>query len=429
MTPCGHVCCQSCLQQWFTAPAPGEDEDPAHALHAPERRKKVCPCCRTEVRGRPVATYLIKSAVAALAPAIDVPRLVDGRDPDPWAGIFPKSETRDPRLAPGGGAGAHPIYDEEDGGVPRCSECLFEIWDSQCVGCGRYFDGVGGQGGEDAYWSGSEFDGPGVGGWGGPGGGMLDPEEEGYESSFIEDDDHDPGHDVGHGHGHNHGHAHGPGHRGRGRGLGGAPNPFDFGGYIARFMGQAHPHSEDEDEDGDVEFYDAPQGHGLPGDEEEDDDDAAPPPRARRPVRIGRARAISISSDEGGGQDEDDDEDDVPVARPLRRLAGRGNRHAPIVVGSSDEDDDEVGDEEVDVDGEGDIINRPVARRPMVGRINDEDEGDDEDNDEREEPIDDEEDGENFVEAEDYWSDDGPRHRNGLPSDDVYVFLLDRCLV
>jgi Zinc finger, C3HC4 type (RING finger) len=146
LSPCGHVLCESCLKSWFTSPQPG-----APVLLAPQHRQKTCPCCRTTIRTRPIAIYLVKSVVSSLAPSLDPstfsrPSLVDGPKPaagdlnndpsqDPWVGIFP---------APRGihALADHPglIIDEQDGGVLRCAECLHEIFDGLCTGCGRTYD-------------------------------------------------------------------------------------------------------------------------------------------------------------------------------------------------------------------------------------------------------------------------------------------------
>ena len=92
LSPCGHVLCQGCLQNWFRSAPPVEDEmvdedDPLSLLY----RTKSCPCCRTVVRSRPTQLFIIKSIASALdkAKSSDSRRNSPPPDPDPWAGIFP----------------------------------------------------------------------------------------------------------------------------------------------------------------------------------------------------------------------------------------------------------------------------------------------------------------------------------------------------
>ena len=92
LSPCGHVLCQACLQNWFRSAPPAEDEmidedDPLSLLY----RTKSCPCCRTVVRSRPTQLFIIKSIASALdkAKSSDSRRNSPPPDPDPWAGIFP----------------------------------------------------------------------------------------------------------------------------------------------------------------------------------------------------------------------------------------------------------------------------------------------------------------------------------------------------
>ncbi|TFY72451.1 hypothetical protein EVG20_g548 [Dentipellis fragilis] len=95
LSPCGHVLCQGCLQEWFRA-APAntnmdiDDDDEPQPL---EERKKSCPCCRAAVRSRPLPLFLVKSMVSLLNRAqqpADAPRPSPAPETeDPWAGIFP----------------------------------------------------------------------------------------------------------------------------------------------------------------------------------------------------------------------------------------------------------------------------------------------------------------------------------------------------
>ncbi|KIJ65203.1 hypothetical protein HYDPIDRAFT_175217 [Hydnomerulius pinastri MD-312] len=97
LSPCGHVLCVTCLQEWFRkAPAIDDemydDDDPDYLL----RRRKTCPCCRTRVRHRPIPVFMIKSIAAAIAKVKGGSQVgaSPGREPaanesDPWEGLFP----------------------------------------------------------------------------------------------------------------------------------------------------------------------------------------------------------------------------------------------------------------------------------------------------------------------------------------------------
>jgi hypothetical protein len=180
----------------------------------------------------------VKSMVGAIAksglieinaPPVDLAP-PPAKDRDPWAGIFPQNNALR-NIAETG------IRDAEDGGVYRCLDCMHEIWDGVCSGCGRGYAGrieAGDEAhgflvdGEDGGWWGPDWladhgsdddDGEGdhdddgiaqevvaaameriLGRYrreadeasedddGDEGGG-----DDGYESSFIDDDDGDPG--------------------------------------------------------------------------------------------------------------------------------------------------------------------------------------------------------------------------------------------
>ncbi|EAU90223.2 hypothetical protein CC1G_05761 [Coprinopsis cinerea okayama7 len=97
LSPCGHVLCLGCLQEWFkTSPGAVDDDDDDHTdsiLH----REKTCPCCRTPVRHRPSPIFMVKAVVSALLKERDSGEGPSSEDPDPseddpWKGIFPNSD-------------------------------------------------------------------------------------------------------------------------------------------------------------------------------------------------------------------------------------------------------------------------------------------------------------------------------------------------
>jgi hypothetical protein len=96
LSPCGHVLCLCCLQEWFRKAPPGDDEmdnedpnDPDYLIY----RRKSCPVCRGEIKHRPVPVFMVKSIVSALTkvkdgvPAKQSPPI--DSDTDVWAGLFP----------------------------------------------------------------------------------------------------------------------------------------------------------------------------------------------------------------------------------------------------------------------------------------------------------------------------------------------------
>ena len=202
-----------------------------------------------------VAT-LVKSGLASALP--EPPQPAEGpANADPWVDIFPPTH-RHNNAHEFGEAHYRDIFglrDDEDGGIFRCVDCNHEIEDHHCTNCGRWyatedevmgaddfsdddhsdsaFDdeppwGVGGFGDMpllpffnllqaglpyDRHWDGegdTEIESDGSDGRGGPRGGPrariqeLDENdnrygEEGYESSFIDDDEDEEPHYVGQG--------------------------------------------------------------------------------------------------------------------------------------------------------------------------------------------------------------------------------------
>ncbi|KAG8950130.1 hypothetical protein FRC04_007985 [Tulasnella sp. 424] len=95
--------------------------------------------------------YFDPSAIASESearPVPIVPGAVAGQPVDPWVGIFP------PLHRPGEG-GRHRHHEEDVDGVIedaedhvlRCVDCLYEIFDGVCAGCGRIFNDLQDDGG------------------------------------------------------------------------------------------------------------------------------------------------------------------------------------------------------------------------------------------------------------------------------------------
>jgi hypothetical protein len=193
LSPCGHVACFSCLVNWFTSDAPGQQQNNAEqvavnfdnpsqnndppvaqananevAIAAPApappiavppfpvpRRKKTCPQCRAIVRSRPIEVWLIKDMVgnvvrSGLADPDSIPpdlrnpptakTPTPARNDEEWKDIFPTNANQQDLehifLTESLG-----IRDEEDGGVYRCVNCMHEIVDGECCECGRIYPG------------------------------------------------------------------------------------------------------------------------------------------------------------------------------------------------------------------------------------------------------------------------------------------------
>ncbi|KAF9461546.1 hypothetical protein BDZ94DRAFT_1237662 [Collybia nuda] len=109
LSPCGHILCLSCLQEWFRkAPPSSEDEDVDPADYADDplyilNRPKSCPCCRAVVTRRPVPVFTVKAITSALTKANSPSSRFrdDARSPspygdeDPWRGLFRPVEESD----------------------------------------------------------------------------------------------------------------------------------------------------------------------------------------------------------------------------------------------------------------------------------------------------------------------------------------------
>ncbi|KAL4078895.1 hypothetical protein V8B97DRAFT_2021236 [Scleroderma yunnanense] len=93
LSPCGHVLCVTCLQEWFRkAPHGDDDMDDVDNIDYLLNRRKTCPCCRTNVRHRPIPVFVIKSIATALCKVKGTPLISSSPtavDSDPWEGLFP----------------------------------------------------------------------------------------------------------------------------------------------------------------------------------------------------------------------------------------------------------------------------------------------------------------------------------------------------
>jgi hypothetical protein len=113
LSPCGHVLCVACLQEWFRkAPSDPNEMDMDVDMDDPEYimyRRKSCPCCRTQIRKRPIPIFVVKSVVSALIRAKNANGTANGGgspnwrcgtdedgnvpagdETDPWKGLFPE---------------------------------------------------------------------------------------------------------------------------------------------------------------------------------------------------------------------------------------------------------------------------------------------------------------------------------------------------
>ncbi|KAG8906987.1 hypothetical protein FRB99_005629 [Tulasnella sp. 403] len=93
LSPCGHVCCLTCLQGWFSKS--GDDDD---FEDDPRYRLKTCPYCRARIKSPPVRLFIVKSLIEIIDPegckAIDAATGLEPGD-DPWAGFFSDEEEED----------------------------------------------------------------------------------------------------------------------------------------------------------------------------------------------------------------------------------------------------------------------------------------------------------------------------------------------
>lgn len=153
LAPCGHLACYDCLVNWFKAPPPDDRPELPVLL-----RKKTCPHCRGVVKDRPIQVWGMKDIVDSFVksgllignflPPAEVTSNAN-ENSDPWDGIFRKPVEHGLERYLGGAIGGAGILDDEDGGVYRCYDCLHEIWDGVCSGCGRGYPGIDGEDDDD----------------------------------------------------------------------------------------------------------------------------------------------------------------------------------------------------------------------------------------------------------------------------------------
>ncbi|KAG6898317.1 hypothetical protein C0992_011908 [Termitomyces sp. T32_za158] len=109
LSPCGHILCLYCLQEWFrkAPPAPEDDDadpdefedDSSYILN----RAKSCPCCRTVITQRPIPVFVVKAISTALdnyRATVEPGTSRRNRSPspnsdDPWKGLFYSTDDDD----------------------------------------------------------------------------------------------------------------------------------------------------------------------------------------------------------------------------------------------------------------------------------------------------------------------------------------------
>lgn len=74
LSPCGHILCLHCLQDWFRA-APIDPSDQMEIDSETDeplpltQRRKTCPCCRARVKERPVRSFVVRGLVEVIKKA------------------------------------------------------------------------------------------------------------------------------------------------------------------------------------------------------------------------------------------------------------------------------------------------------------------------------------------------------------------------
>ncbi|KAG6873515.1 hypothetical protein C0995_014783 [Termitomyces sp. Mi166 len=107
LSPCGHILCLHCLQEWFrkAPPAPEDnDADPDEfGSNYILNRVKSCPCCRAVITQRPIPVFVVKAIATALSKhraTVEPGASIRNRTPsptieDPWKGLFYSTDDDD----------------------------------------------------------------------------------------------------------------------------------------------------------------------------------------------------------------------------------------------------------------------------------------------------------------------------------------------
>ncbi|KAG8991103.1 hypothetical protein FRB90_001463 [Tulasnella sp. 427] len=142
LSPCGHVSCLTCLQEWFQSQREEDDDD-----FGSTRNRKTCPHCRAKIRSRPVQVFVIKAVVEALGiEPEEEPASLPGAQPvastsavsdDPWHGIFATTDEQDDE----DDEGEEYYVGHDDDDLEVCEACGSDFdLDGYCVGCGAPAD-------------------------------------------------------------------------------------------------------------------------------------------------------------------------------------------------------------------------------------------------------------------------------------------------
>lgn len=141
LSPCGHVCCLGCLQEWFQSQRESDEDDGG------PRNRKTCPHCRAKIRSRPVQVFVVKAVVEALGiEPEEEAALAPGTSPagasasalsdDPWAGIFADVDENDEDEEV---EDYYIGHDDDDLDVCEACGADFDL-DGYCIGCGAPAD-------------------------------------------------------------------------------------------------------------------------------------------------------------------------------------------------------------------------------------------------------------------------------------------------
>ncbi|PPQ73772.1 hypothetical protein CVT24_007342, partial [Panaeolus cyanescens] len=199
ISPCGHILCLPCLQEWFKKAPPTLDDmedmvdpdeltDPEYIL----RRTKTCPTCRAHVKRKPAPVFMIKNVAAAVlkyrtppttsavggggsfallgagADAAAASTQAGENNEDPWDGIFESSSSE----------GERDDDDEDDGTEYGSSDSDYGIFHEEAHMRYGGWDGFEGSDDEEEEDDGEQSDGE-EGVWHEGLDGMSDIDEEG----------------------------------------------------------------------------------------------------------------------------------------------------------------------------------------------------------------------------------------------------------